>query len=86
MVATLRKKMNNVERDRLDGVAKANEEVMILKYDWMMNQMILANNLSGDFLLVKVVCQYQLVHHPPLLDTRSSHWTVVFGRSGCFGP
>lgn len=27
MVATLRKKMNSVERDRLDASAKANEEV-----------------------------------------------------------
>ena len=29
MVATLRKKMNSTERDRLDASAKANEEVAI---------------------------------------------------------
>ena len=29
MVATLRKKMNSTERDRLDSSAKANEEVAI---------------------------------------------------------
>ena len=30
MVATLRKKMNSTERDRLDASAKANEEVAII--------------------------------------------------------